>query len=247
MKIPIYQLVNIVIILIVFVFLIWYLWQIFFDKGYYPVEWARAKKSGKISKRLLHLQKNYSDKVRFFNWWMQVMRLNRNQIPGSFAEVGVYKGESAGILHHMDQTRPFHLFDTFTGFPSGDLRVETGEAATYTPDHFADTHVRQVLEKIAGNENIFIHAGYFPDTAAPVRNEIFALVNLDADLYMPTCAALEFFYPRLSPGGIIFIHDYNHKWEGVERAVDEFIRKIPETLVLVPDLDGSCMIIRNKK
>ena len=247
MKISLFQMVNIVIILIVFFFLIWYLWDIFFDRGYFPAEWAKARKAGKISKRLLNLQKRYPDKVRFFNWWLQVERLKREKVPGSFAEVGVYKGESAAVLHHMDPQRKFHLFDTFTGFPAHDLKHETGEAATYTPDHFADTHIQQVLEKISGNQNILLHPGYFPETAILVKNELFSLVNLDADLYPPTRAALEFFYPRLSPGGIIFIHDYNHKWEGVEKAVDEFILRIPESQVLVPDLDGTCMIIKNKK
>ena len=80
-----------------------------------------------------------------------------------------------------------------------------------------------------------------------IKTWVVLIVDDQPDNLELACAALEFFYPRLSPGGIIFIHDYNHKWEGVERAVDEFIRKIPETLVLVPDLDGSCMIIRNKK
>jgi O-methyltransferase len=99
---------------------------------------------------------------------------------------------------------------------------------------------------MSGNENILLHPGYFPETAEQVRNEIFALVNLDADLYRPTRAALDFFYPRLSPGGIIFIHDYNYKWEGIKKAVDEFAQKIPEALILVPDIDGTCMIMRNK-
>jgi O-methyltransferase len=60
-------------------------------------------------------------------------------------------------------------------------------------------------------------------------------------------AALEFFYPRLSPGGIIFIHDHNHKWEGIQKAVNEFTSHIPETPVLVPDLDGTCMIVKNRR
>jgi O-methyltransferase len=73
------------------------------------------------------------------------------------------------------------------------------------------------------------------------------MVNLDADLYQPTKAALEFFYSRLSPGGVIFIHDHNYKWEGIKKAVDEFATNIPENPVFVPDIDSTCMIIRDKK
>lgn len=247
MKIPVFQLINFVIILVVLVFLVWYVWDLFFGKGYSPVEWEHLRKQGKIGKKLLQLEKNYKDKIRFFNWWLQVERLKKENVPGDFAEVGVYQGESADILHHMDPGRRFHLFDTFTGMPARDLVHETGEAATYTPDRFADTHVNDVLLKISGNNNILIHPGYFPETADQVSNETFSLVNLDADLYQPTRAAIEFFYPRLSPGGVIFIHDYNYKWEGIKKAVDEFAVKIPESLVFMPDIEGTCVVIKNKQ
>jgi O-methyltransferase len=246
MKIPVFQLINLSIILVVLVFLIRYAWDLFFGKGYSPLEWEHARKSGQVSRKLMQLDKHYPDKVRFFTWWFQVERLKRDRVPGDFAELGVYKGESACILHHLDPGRKFHLFDTFSGFPQQDLEHESGEAATYTSDRFSDTHITAVLKRISGNENILMHPGYFPETAEKVRNEIFALVNLDADLYQPTRAALDFFYPSLSRGGIIFIHDYNYKWEGIKRAVDEFMKTIPESLLLVPDMDGTCMIVKNK-
>ena len=245
MKIPVFQLINLVLILVLLVFFVRYVWDLLYGSNYSPVDWAHARKSGRISKKLIQLQKHYPDKVRFFNWWFQVERLNREGVEGDFAELGVYKGESAAVLHHMDPKRKFHLFDTFSGLPAADLAHETGEAATYTPDRFADTHVDEVLMRISGNGNICIYKGYFPDTADPVRDKTFALVNLDADLYKPTLAAFEFFYPRLSPGGIIFIHDHNSKWEGIKKAVDEFGKNIPESPVLVPDIDGTCMIVKN--
>ena len=247
MKIPVFQLVNLSIILIVLGFLIWYVWDLFFGKGYDPVEWEHAHKTGRISKRLLQLQKNYPDKIRFFTWWFQIERLKREGVAGDFAEVGVYKGESAAVLHSMDPTRQFHLFDTFTGFSPQDLAFETGEAATYTPNRFSDTHVATVMQKISGNQNILLHPGHFPETADPVQEKLFALVNLDADLLLPTKAALEFFYQRLSPGGVIFIHDYNYKWKGIIQAVNEFAKNIPEGLVFMPDVDGTAMIVKSKE
>ncbi|MBU2649381.1 MAG: TylF/MycF family methyltransferase, partial [Bacteroidetes bacterium] len=59
-------------------------------------------------------------------------------------------------------------------------------------------------------------------------------------------AGLEFFYPRLVPGGVILVHDYNSKWEGAMKAVNEFASNIPETLVHVPDSDNTIMIIKNR-
>ncbi|MEA3479130.1 MAG: TylF/MycF/NovP-related O-methyltransferase, partial [Bacteroidota bacterium] len=57
---------------------------------------------------------------------------------------------------------------------------------------------------------------------------------------------LEYFYPRLSAGGIIIIHDYNGKWKGAMQAVDEFLETIPEQLIPIPDIDNSVMILKCK-
>jgi O-methyltransferase len=270
--VSIFQFLNIAIIFLVLILLVRYVWGIFFDKNYQPVEWENLRKQGFISKELVRLEHNYPDKVRFFNWWFQVERLKRDGVPGDFAELGVYKGESAKILHQMDPSRKFHLYDTFAGFKKEDLKHETGEAATYTTRNFADTSLEAARRNIAGNENLVFHPGRFQeltvdsrqlteslgpttdqqplaaDCQLPTANcqLAFSLVNLDVDLYKPTKAGLEYFYPLLSPGGVIIIHDYNYKWPGIKKAVDEFVAGIPETLVMVPDMEGSVMIIKSQ-
>lgn len=219
----------------------------FFGENYEPPAWEHARKEGRLNRDLIKVSRNYRDKIRLYNFWLQVQRIEKDKVNGDFAELGVYKGESAQLLHLMAPDRTFHLFDTFEGFTGADLHPETGNAAAYSTKSFSDTSLNKVVKKIRGKaEKIKIHAGYFPESAADVEETVFALVNLDADLYNPTKAGLEYFYPRLSPGGIIFVHDYNDKWEGLMKAVDEFIETIPEQLVLVPDLDSTVMIIKNK-
>lgn len=232
--------------MLILILLVRYAWGIFFDKGYYPLEWEHARKQGMISQELSGLEKSYPDKVRFFNWWFQVERLKRDGVPGDFAELGVYQGESARIIHLMDPSRTFHLYDTFEGFHADDLKVEKGEAATYTSRNFSDTSLEQVRRALGGSGKFVFHPGRFPESSTPTPGWV-ALVNLDADLYNPTKTGLEYFYPLLSPGGVIIIHDYTHKWPGIIKAVDEFVSTIPEPLVMVPDMDGSVMIVKAKK
>jgi O-methyltransferase len=211
-----------------------------------PVSWTHAIKNDRVTKRLRKLKNRYPFKTRFYIWWLQNERLKAEKIPGAFAEVGVYKGDSAAILHTLDPNRELYLFDTFTGFPASDLEGETGEAATYTTDNFADVDAGHIYSKFDNKDKIHLQQGYFPDTSKGLEEKQFALVNLDADLYKPTKAALEFFYPRLSPGGVIFIHDYNIKWPGIIKAVNEFAVNISETLVLSPDSEGTVIIVKNK-
>ncbi len=241
-----FQIFQLVIILIIFIFLVRYAWGSFFDTDYQPVAWKHALKMKRVSPELKKLEKQAPDKVRFFNFWFQIERIKREGIPGSFAELGVYKGETARIIHRMNPERTLHLFDTFEGFPGSDLKGETGEAATYSAERFSDTRPEKVRKKIGGNENIVFHPGHFPETAVGIESETFAFVSIDADLYQPIATGLAFFYPRLSPGGVIIVHDYNDKWEGAMRAVDEFIQNIPESLVPLPDMESSVMIIRMK-
>jgi O-methyltransferase len=87
--------------------------------------------------------------------------------------------------------------------------------------------------------------GFFPETATGIEDQ-FALVSMDADLYKPMLAGLEYFYPRLSPGGFLMLHDYNHpKFLGVKQAVADFekahgkVAKLP-----IADKNGSLLITK---
>ena len=246
MQITLYQIVQVVLLGIILFYMIYYVYSILFDKNYQPKDYKNSVKTGKVSTELRKVEKKYPDKVRFFNFWFQVERLEKENVQGAFAELGVYKGDSACLLHLMDAKRTFHLFDTFEGFEAKDLKQETGKAATYTTSNFADTSIQKVKKRLSGPKFVF-HQGYFPETTKGLENEQYALVSMDADLYNPTKAGLEYFYHRLSPGGIIIVHDYNHEWPGIVKAVDDFAASIPEPIVPVPDVDSSVMIFKTRK
>lgn len=239
----IFQLIQLILLIIIFAYLLYYVYTLLFDKNYQPKAWKKVLKEGEISKDLKSAENKYRDKVRFFNFWFQVERLKN--ISGVFAELGVYKGDSAYILHLMDPSREFHLFDTFEGFTNKDLEIETGKASNYTKHNFADTSIEQVKEKLSSDKFIF-HKGYFPETTDNFKDIQFALVNMDADLYNPTKAGLQFFYPRLVPGGVIIVHDYNPDWPGIMKAVDDFAATIAEPIVPLPDQDSTVMIFKSK-
>jgi O-methyltransferase len=58
-------------------------------------------------------------------------------------------------------------------------------------------------------------------------------------------AGLRYFYPRLSRGGCIFVHDYNNRrFNGVRSAVEEFLDGSGAPLVQLPDFAGTAIIAR---
>jgi O-methyltransferase len=169
-------------------------------------------------------------------------------IQGDLAELGVYKGHTAKLIHYYVPDRALHLFDTFCGFDKRDASLETEPSSTtkWSPHHFADTSLEGVRAYIQPrNRNVFIHAGYFPDSIPVGFDARFAFVHLDADLYEPTMAGLKYFYPRLSPGGMVVVHDYN-TWLGARKAVDEFCTEQAAMAIPMPDKTGSALIVKHR-
>lgn len=240
------SILEILLLLVVFFFLYRFVFTNYASRIRKPAAWKMAVKNSKVPDALLKAERKYPDRIRFYNIWLQLERIKKLGVKGDLAELGVYKGETARVIHLCAPDRKLHLFDTFEGFPALDLQSETGKASGYTSRHFADTSPARVKALFDNRENILTHEGYFPQSASAVADLDFAFVSMDADLYKPTRSGLEFFYPRLSPGGIILIHDYNDDWPGLIKAVDEFCAGIPESPVPVPDADSTVMIIRSQ-
>ncbi|PLX10495.1 MAG: hypothetical protein C0598_10225 [Marinilabiliales bacterium] len=243
MEITAYDIVQLVLVLALIIFGIYYAFTEFFGRNYEPKIWKENINKKLISEGLVKASKKYKDKNRFFNFWFQTQRLNEKNIEGAFAELGVYKGDTAEILHLMSPEREIHLFDTFEGFTKKDLKDETGKAATYTTHNFADTSVEKVKSRLKSDKFHF-HKGYFPDTTEGLPKQKYALVVLDADLYNPTIAGLEYFYPQMSKGGIILIHDHNPDWPGIMQAVREFSSNITDVFIQLMDKDDTIMMVK---
>ena len=184
---------------------------------------------------------NDKDLIRLLFLITTVEELKKSSIPGSLAEVGVYRGNSAKVLNSLCPERDLYLFDTFSGFDEKDCESENAD-----PGGFSNTSIGQVQEFIGTQDNIHYLQGYFPETTRQLDPDArFALVHIDVDLYQPTKACLEYFYDKLEPGGFLILHDYgNPRWPGVLRAAQEFFSGKPEKLVWIPDKSGSGLIRR---
>lgn len=170
----------------------------------------------------------------------------RRNIPGAFAECGVWRGGSvlAMILTLQEMgsaDRDIHLYDTFEGMtapseldvsPVERPALETWTAARerderpwsvfFDQESFNEKAVRALLlETGYPSERLHLACGPVEETIPRCAPDDLALLRLDTDWYESTRHELEHLYPRLSPGGVLIVDDYGH-WDGCRRAVDEF-------------------------
>jgi hypothetical protein len=75
-------------------------------------------------------------------------------------------------------------------------------------------------------------AGWIPSVFASVPEQKWAFVHLDVTLYEPTRAALEYFFPRLTAGGVI-ICDGSIFCPGAKKAWDEFCARLTLPFVVL--------------
>ncbi len=162
-----------------------------------------------------------------YNLW-SLARSGAGQ-PGALAEVGVYRGGSAQILAAAKGAASLHLFDTFAGMPA----TERAHDGKFRAGQLGDTTLVEVQRKLSRWPDVHFHPGFFPESAHDLPADTrFRLVHLDVDIRSSNLAALEFFYTRLLPGGLILLHDYNaHSVPGTKIAVDEFMRDKPEAVI----------------
>jgi hypothetical protein len=188
-----------------------------------------------------NLINNAGDLPRLYALLLNIKQVLNDGIGGDMAELGVYRGNSAALLAYYARIhrRRVLLFDTFQGFDRRDL-VGGDESR---PIEFDDTSLARVRD-LVGKRDVRFVQGRFPQSIAPdLFMSRFCLAHIDCDLYEPAKAALEFFYPRISPGGLLIVHDYgNPHWDGMKRAVDEYCCEIPEKPIIVGDKSGTAMI-----
>src|SRR5262249_25107301 len=125
-----------------------------------------------------------------------VRELNRRTVAGDVAELGVFEGGNALCSlvagGEILRQRQVHLFDSFTGSP-----VLSSDGPTPLEGEAVDVNLAGIRNWVSLFDNVRIHAGFFEKTLPDVRDEHFAFVYYDADLYQPAIECCSFFYERL--------------------------------------------------
>lgn len=171
---------------------------------------------------------------------------------GDYAEVGTWRGYTAReILADMADGARLYCFDTFEGFDESDVAVEEKWVNDATKrgvfTNTSEAAAREIiLDGRQDADRLVMRKGLFPQTFAGLEDHRWRFVHLDVDLYNPTHDALELFYDRLVPGGVVLLHDYDNAWAGVKKAADAFFEDRGIVPVPLCDKAGSAVIIKHR-
>jgi len=168
-------------------------------------------------------------------YFMYAMKLG-----GQFAECGVFRGTSALFLCRAARARipayageGLHLVDSFEGIsrPASedhfDARAQDGSVMRATvPQGSLSAPMETVRQTMRDFPKVEMHRGWIPGVFQQLPDANWSFVHVDVDLYEPTRDCLEYFYPRLSTGGVMVCDDYGAPlFPGARRAWDEYCEK----------------------
>jgi hypothetical protein len=172
------------------------------------------------------------------------------RLKGSFVECGVGKGFlSSAIMERYDWNslgRSFWLLDTFAGLDERyltDEEIQKGvlvrskqqyeEGGVYTND------IDQVVDNFSEWDRVQIIKGSVPDTLFQVHADEIAYLHIDMNCAMPEVEALQYFWPKLTPGAAVLFDDYAYwGYETQKHALDKLVDELGVSILSLPTGQG---------
>jgi hypothetical protein len=144
------------------------------------------------------------------------------RLPGDLVQCGVFNGtDAAAIVRYTNfgarADKHFYLLDTFVGVPEGQWtpteRARGADAAQWLYKEVGDRYP-SLVERFRAYPNVRVIRGAVPETLGQVDSSAIAALFLDMNAAAPEAAAMEYFWDRIVPGGVIFSDDYGHSAGG---------------------------------
>jgi hypothetical protein len=167
-------------------------------------------------------------------------------VPGELVECGVFKGGGSFVILSGTKEKRLFGFDSFEGLSEPDIIDRPASEKVFqwakndmsVPVAVADANLSSFGERVR------LYPGWIPDKFDAISDVTFALLHIDVDLYDPTFASLDFFYPRMNPGGVIVCDDYGFlSCPGARMAMDDFFADKLENVVHLTSGQGIVFVL----
>jgi hypothetical protein len=187
-----------------------------------------------------------------FEWRVHVAlwaAASASGVPGDFVECGVNTGfiSSATMagLKWGNSDRRFFLVDTFTGPVLSQYSADEIQSGRrkMAQDRIAagayETNLARVRANFAEWPTAIVVPGTVPDILPALQLDSVAFLHIDMNCAYPECAALEYFWNRLSPGALVLLDDYAYYgYEKQAEAMDGLARKLQFQVLSLPTGQG---------
>ena len=249
--------VNIVIVNLLAWFALSYFWSFWTHKVFKPWGWLEMHKRRLIPKRVEHDERRCKDRVRYYTVFFCLEQVERYGVGGELVVLGADDVSLVALLREVSPERTVRVVGPMEA-TSVTVRRENcqGEVSEETVqlDFAAEKEVRGVLGGDA-SRGIVVKGSVSECVSECVSGGVsggvsglggcIALALIDSVDYDELLSALGAVYSRLSPGGMMIVHSYNHDWEAVRRAVDVFSAGVKERFVPVADMYGSVVLAKS--
>jgi O-methyltransferase len=136
-------------------------------------------------------------------------------LSGSTAEIGVFQGRTSRFIHKLLPNKTHYAYDTYCGILGADSSIDGVVDGEFNAS-------LELVKSVIDMDNVEYRVGFFPDSFKE-HDISFCFVHSDTDTYVGSKATLDYFGPRMVPGGKIVFDDYLwHRCPGVEKALMEF-------------------------
>jgi O-methyltransferase len=153
---------------------------------------------------------------------------------GDFVECGVWYGVlSKVICEYTDfsrQDRNFYLIDVWGGIEVHD-------------NWYAKDIYDIVAQRFESYNNVHLVRGFIPDILDTIPTQKIAYLSIDMNGALAERAALEYFYEKMVPGGVIYFDDYGWGYPELRLSVNQFFSDKPERLLHFPG--GVSIVIKH--
>ncbi|MBY0315957.1 MAG: TylF/MycF family methyltransferase [Bdellovibrionales bacterium] len=159
-------------------------------------------------------------------------------LDGDYVECGVNKGGMARAAIHFSgftasSSKKFFLLDTYQGTPEHSLLPEETRRNKY------DECYEDVKANFKEFPNVIIIRGEVPHTLSQVTSSKICFLSLDMNAVGPEIAAIEFFWDKISSGGIVVLDDYNNIGHELQKkGFDDFAQRQGLKVMSLPTGQG---------